>query len=242
MFEYVVLYPAFGFLLSQWASLETTVYLHRASTHRSVTFNPLVEFVMQCGLWLKTGINRVEWVAVHLCHHAHTDEEGDPHSPVLLGLWRVQFGNIFLYRKAAKDPTVLAYAKHITPTFAERTLFRSQITGLGVGVMILWLIFGLVPALIIAGVHTLLYLFFLNNLINGWCHARGYKNFPDAPAFNNRFIALITMGEGLHNNHHHKPRNPTLRYRRDEIDLGWMFIRSLCWLKLAKLTNTRTIS
>lgn len=224
-----------GFLLAEFATLLTTVYLHRGSTHRAIKFHPVVEFFMQAGLWLMTGIKRVEWVAVHLCHHAHADKDGDPHSPLLLGLWRVQLGNFFLYRKAAKDPKVLAYARHLKLTLAEETIFRSQVKGLLLGTAILCLSFGIVPGLLIAATHSLLYLFFLNNLINGWCHARGYKNFPDAVAFNNRLIALITVGEGLHNNHHHAPSSPSLRYRKSEIDVGWIFIRLLTSLGLAEV-------
>ncbi len=224
-----------GVAVAEFASLLTTVYLHRGSTHRSVVFNPVVEFFMQFALWLTTGINRKEWVAVHLCHHAYADEEGDPHSPLLLGLWKVQLGNFFLYRRAARDPKVLWYARNIVPTFAERTIFRSTLLGLLIGTAALWWIFGLWSMMIIVATHMFLYLFFLNNLINGWCHARGYKNFRTAVAFNNRLIAWITMGEGLHNNHHHKPGSPTLRYRASEVDLGWAFIRLLCFCGLARV-------
>jgi len=231
----VWMYLFLGFLLAEFASLLTTVYLHRGSTHRSVKFNPALEFFMQLGLWLTTGINRKEWVAVHLCHHAHADAEGDPHSPLLLGLWPVQLGNIFLYRRAARNPKVLWYARSLTPSLAERIMFRHAFLGLLAGIAILWYVFGFWPMLIIAGTHMLLYMFFLNNLINGWCHARGYKNFPTVVAFNNRFIAWITMGEGLHNNHHHQPRNPSLRHKRSEIDPGWIFIRLMCFCHLATL-------
>ncbi len=230
--EYVLL----GCLLAEFASLLTTVYLHRGSTHRSITFNPVLEFFMQLGLWLTTGIDRVQWVAVHLCHHKYTDKEGDPHSPLLLGFWRVQLGNLFLYRRAARDPRVLAYGKNIIPTVAERVLFRHTALGLLVGIAALWYAFGFLPMLVIAGTHTVLYMFLLNNLVNGWCHAKGYKNFLSAPAFNNHFIAWITMGEGLHNNHHHRPGSPSLRYRRHELDLGWIVIKVLCAFHLAELT------
>ncbi|MBU6500881.1 MAG: fatty acid desaturase [Patescibacteria group bacterium] len=238
---YFFFYALLGFILAEAATLLTTVYLHRSTTHCSVKFHPRVEFFMQGGLWLTTGINRIEWAAVHRYHHNHTDVDGDPHSPILLGLWAVQLGNLFLYRKAAKRPEVLACAKNIKPTLAEETIFKSPKVGLAVGIGLLYMLVGFRfwPTLIIAGTHTFLYLFFLNNLINGWCHVRGYKNFKNKPAFNNRLIAWITMGEGLHNNHHHKPGNPSLRYKWSEVDLGWIFIRLLCSLKLATLPTSR---
>ena len=229
----------FGFLLAEIATLVTTVYLHRASTHRSIIFGPSASFVSQLVLWLTTGIKRDEWVAVHLKHHAHTDVPGDPHSPVILGLLPVQLGNFFLYRKAIRDDKdiVANYAKHIELSWAERNIFRSPILGLALGITLLLWALGLVPMLIVAGAHTLLYVFVLNSLINGWCHVRGYKNFPGTPAFNNRFIAWFTGGEGLHNNHHEKPWSPSLRHKPSEVDLGWIFIRFLCFFKLARLAR-----
>lgn len=229
----------FGFLLAEIASLATTAYLHRASAHRSVTFRWPASFTFELILWLTTGIKRDEWVAVHLKHHAHTDIPGDPHSPVLLGLWPVQLGNVFLYRNAIRSDKniVVNYAKHIELSWAERNIFRSPILGLVFGITLLWYALGLVPMLIIAGTHTFLYVFVLNSLINGWCHVRGYKNFPRAAAFNNRLIAWLTGGEGLHNNHHEKPWNPSLRHKPSEVDLGWIFIRFLCFMKLARLAR-----
>jgi stearoyl-CoA desaturase (delta-9 desaturase) len=231
------IYVLLGIVVAECASLLTTVYLHRGSTHHSLVFDPVLEFFMQLGLWLTTGINRKEWVAVHLCHHAHADVEGDPHSPLLLGLWKVQLGNIFLYRRAAKDPGVMWYGRNIVPTLAEKTIFRSTLLGPLVGIALLWYAFGFWPMMIVVGTHALLYLFVLNSLINGWCHFRGYKNFPKVVAFNNRLIAWITMGEGLHNNHHHTPGSPSLRHRPSEVDPGWLFIKLICFCGLAKLST-----
>lgn len=222
-----------GFLLSQVAALVTTVYLHRSGAHKSVSFHWSVEFLMQMILWLVTGINRKEWVAVHLCHHAFADKKGDPHSPILLGFWPVQLGNVFLYRKAAKDPKILWYGRNIKLTWAERTIFKSPYFGLLIGIALACYIFGFWPGLIISASHALFYLFLINNLVNGWCHVRGYKNFRDALAYNSRFIAMITMGEGLHNNHHFRPTNAKLSLRKGEFDIGWGFIRASVSVKLA---------
>lgn len=222
-----------GFLLAEVATLVTTVYLHRSSAHKSVSFHWLVEFIMQAILWLITGINRQVWGAVHLCHHAFADKAGDPHSPLISGFWAVQFGNLFLYRKAAKDPKVLWYGRNIKLSWAERTIFKSPFLGLFIGIAAACYIFGFWPGLIISASHALFYLFLLNNLVNGWCHVRGYKNFRDALAYNNRFIAMITVGEGLHNNHHFRPGSAKLSVRKSEFDIGWVFIRVLISLKLA---------
>ncbi len=227
-----------GFLIAQTASLATTAYLHRSSSHQAVTFHPVVEFIWQGILWLITGINRKEWVAVHLCHHAHADLLGDPHSPIILGFWKVQLGNIFLYRKAAKNPDVLRYGRHIRPSWAEQTIFRSPTLGLLIGVSFACTMWGLWPGLIISAVHAFLYLFVLNSLVNGYCHWQGYKNFPGVTAFNSHLVAWITMGEGFHNNHHAKPASAKLSETPSEYDGGWAAINFLRHLHLATLNRS----
>ena len=78
---------AVAFALIQVAVFSTTIYLHRTATHRALVLHPAAEVVFRLALWITTGINTREWVAVHRKHHAFTDEEGDPHSPLLAGFW-----------------------------------------------------------------------------------------------------------------------------------------------------------
>ncbi len=227
-----------GFIIAEMASVVTTLYLHRGTTHRAISFHPFLEFLFQLDLWLTTGINRKEWEAVHLCHHAHADVEGDPHSPLILGFWKVQLFNAFFYWRATKDPNVLWYARHRKPVGFEKIISKvwgSGIWGLVLGVSLICLVVGTKTGLIISAVHALLYVFFLNNLINGWCHYRGYKNYPEVVAFNNRLIAFITMGEGLHNNHHYSPGSPKLSHRPNEFDPGWAILKLFSFLNLAKI-------
>ncbi len=228
-----------GFIIAEMATLATTLYLHRGSTHRAIKFNPPIEFLFQVFLWLTTGINRREWVAVHLCHHAHADEEGDPHSPLRKGFWRVQTLNAYYYWLAARKPEVLHYGRHIKPVGFEKIISKipgSGILGLIIGIGIACLVFGLKTGLIVAAIHTFLYVEFLQNLINGWCHVRGYKNFPNVVGFNNRAIAMITMGEGLHNNHHEKLGNAKFSVLTSEFDPGYFFVKFLVkrgWARFA---------
>ena len=89
--------------VTQVAVFGTTIYLHRTATHRALELHPAVAFVFQFALWLTTGLSTKEWVAVHRKHHAFTDEEGDPHSPQLLGFWSVQLGNVFLLHQGSEE-------------------------------------------------------------------------------------------------------------------------------------------
>lgn len=232
-----ILYCLFwALVVAQSATLDTTMYLHRGSTHKAVEYHPAVEFLFQLKLWLTTGIKRLQWVAVHLYHHVHTDEDGDPHSPVLLGFWRVQLLNVKLYRDAAKKPEVMWCSRNIKLSWAEKNLFCSPLLGLSVGITLACLIFGLWQGLVISLFHTLFYLQ-LNSLVNAYCHVRGYKNFPGAQAFNSHWVAWITCGEGFHNDHHHRPGNPKLSERRSEFDIGWGCIKILTWLHLAHVNK-----
>src|ERR1700675_4131981 len=70
-------------LVTQVAVFSTTIYLHRTATHRAIVLHPVVEWCFRFAIWVTTGIVPDEWVAVHLKHHAFTDEVGDPHSPAL---------------------------------------------------------------------------------------------------------------------------------------------------------------
>jgi stearoyl-CoA desaturase (delta-9 desaturase) len=81
--------PFVTIALTQVAVIATSIYLHRALAHRSLRVYSLADVVFRTALWLTTGQCRQEWVAVHRKHHAFTDREGDPHSPRLLGFWRL---------------------------------------------------------------------------------------------------------------------------------------------------------
>lgn len=220
-------------ILIQVAVFSTTIYLHRAATHRALVLHPAVAWVFRFALWLTTGLSTKEWVAVHRKHHAFTDEEGDPHSPHLMGFWSVQLGNIFHYIKEARNPEVIErYSRDIKDDWSERVLFRHGLAGLGIGIAGLCAALGLGWGLLAAGIHAFMYIFVLSSSINGLCHAVGYKNF-DNTATNLRFIALLTGGEGLHNNHHGCPRSPKFSWKPSEIDPAWPIIKLLVALKLA---------
>lgn len=225
-------------ILIQIAVFGTTIYLHRSATHRALTLHPAVAWIFRFSLWLTTGLSTKEWVAVHRKHHAFTDEEGDPHSPYLMGFWSVQLGNVFHYIKEARNAEIVEkYARDIKDDWWERALFRHGSLGLVIGVVGLCALIGIGPGLLAAGIHATMYVFVLSSSINGLCHAVGYKNF-DNTATNLRFLALLTGGEGLHNNHHGFPRSPKFSFRASEIDPAWPIIKLLVALNLAKPSKT----
>jgi stearoyl-CoA desaturase (delta-9 desaturase) len=229
-------------ILMQVATFSTTIYLHRCATHRALVLHPAVEWMFKFALWLTTGQCTKEWVAVHRKHHAFTDEEGDPHSPKIEGFWKVQLGNVFYYVREIKNTDVVErYSRDIKDGWWDRHVFNRGLAGLIVGTAALCVVVGSVIgvwwALLAAGIHAVMFVFVLSSSINGLCHHVGYKNF-DNTATNIRTLALLTGGEGLHNNHHGFPRSPKFSFRASEIDPAWPFIKLLILLKLAKPYKT----
>lgn len=228
-------------VLLQVAVLATTIYLHRAATHRALLLHPALAWVFRCVIWITTGIVPRQWVAVHRKHHAFTDEKGDPHSPLLEGFWPVQLGNVFYYVREARNPEVLEkYARDVKEDVWDRWFFNRSWLGPALGVAGLCAVLGVGWGVAVAAVHSVMYVFVLSSSINGLCHYAGYRNF-DNTATNIRLLALITGGEGLHNNHHGYPRSPKLSFQRGrwgEIDPAWLIIKLLVTLKLARPSKT----
>jgi stearoyl-CoA desaturase (delta-9 desaturase) len=232
----VLLALAIGAVLSQIATFATTVYLHRALSHRSMTMRPGLSFAFRVLVWISVGIRPREWVAVHRKHHAYTDVAGDPHSPKLLGWVRVQLTNVGLYRAVASDPEQVArYARDLPADRWDRVFFDRAWLGLAIGITAVVATFGPWVGLLAAGVHTVTYLQ-LNSAVNAMTHTFGKRPY-DNGATNLQWLALITMGEGLHNNHHAAPTSAKLALHHGEIDPAWPAISVLRWVRLLELRH-----
>jgi len=221
-----------SFILAQIGVVATSIYLHRAVAHRSLSLRPVAAIVFRAVLWLLTGQSRQQWVAVHRKHHTFTDREGDPHSPLLLGFWRVQLWNVYYYIREARNPdTVEKFAPDVSADWWEQHVFSRGWTGLGLGVALVSMAIGWWQGPLAMIGHGILYMFVLAPLINGLGHWRGAQNFGNT-AYNSRVLAWVTGGESLHNNHHAFPRSPKFSLRRSELDPSWIAIRVLAALRL----------
>src|SRR5437763_12617435 len=130
-------------LVTQASILATTVYLHRVLAHRSLTVRPPVAMIFRLIIWIMTGIAPRAWVAVHRRHHAFSDTPQAPHSPVVLGFWAVQLGNVKLYRHTIRDGvTVTKYSKDLPPDRWDRMLFDHAVLGLASGIAFLVVVLG----------------------------------------------------------------------------------------------------
>jgi len=223
-----------GLVLAEVATLITTVYLHRVLSHKSMRLHPALTLFMRFGTWMLTSISPREWVAVHRKHHNFSDVEGDPHSPHIEGYWKIMLANVYYYRREAdNDDTLQKYAADLPYDRLDSMLLKRGTLGVGLTGLILVLLMGFAPGLVALFTLAAVYLV-LNAAINGAGHTFGYKSFEN-DATNLKLLALITFGEGLHNNHHARPASPKLSAFRGEFDPAWPFIRVLVALRLAEV-------
>ncbi len=192
-----------------------TVGFHRMLTHRSFQANPAVRFSLLVLGCMAGHTDPVRWAAIHIQHHAHSDEEGDPHSP-MEGLFHAHFGWIY----AGIDPQPAIYAKALLKDplvrFFERTF-------------LLWVALGFVIPFAIGGWYGLLWgglvrMFVSHHItfsVNSICHTFGQHPFDTGDrSMNQWLVGLLALGEGWHNNHHAFPRSAFHGLRWWQIDLS----------------------
>lgn len=230
-------------VLGHITNLCVTLYLHRSATHEGVKFAPPVEHFMRLWLWLTTGMNTKEWVAVHRKHHAFSDREGDPHSPVNEGLAEIVFAGVFFYREAARDrETLEKYGKGTPDDWVERNISKHRFTGLLLMLGLDLVLFGLGVGLLV-WIAMAIWIPIFGNVINGLGHAVGYRNFDTKDHSHNIIpLGLWIVGEELHNNHHADPRSAKFKAKWYEFDIGWVYIRLLQALRGAKVIYARNLS
>jgi stearoyl-CoA desaturase (delta-9 desaturase) len=213
-----------------------TIFLHRCQAHKALTLHPIISYFMRFWLWLTTGMVTKEWVAVHRKHHRFCDKEGDPHSPNVYGIFKILFGGVVFYNRAAADKKMLSlYGKGTVDDWIERNLF-SRFSLLGIVLLAIFNISVFGWWGVLAWVIQMIWIpFWAAGVINGLGHFMGYrnKNTPDSSK-NLLPIGILIGGEELHNNHHSNPKSAKLSSRWFEFDIGYMWIKILIACRLAK--------
>ncbi|MEW6354320.1 MAG: fatty acid desaturase [Pseudomonadota bacterium] len=230
-------YVAAALLLTHITIAGVTIFLHRHQAHRALDLHPAVSHFFRFWLWLTTGMVTKEWAAIHRKHHAKCETPDDPHSPQVLGIHKVLWEGAELYRAEAKNQNTLEKFGHGTPDdWLERNLYTRH-SGKGVVLMLFidLALFG-IPGITIWAVQMLWIPFFAAGVINGIGHYWGYRNYecPDA-ARNIVPWGILIGGEELHNNHHTYASSAKLSSKWWEFDIGWLYIRTLEILKLARV-------
>jgi|SRR5580658_2338946 fatty-acid desaturase len=207
---------------------------HRILTHRSLRCPRWLEYGLAiCGTLALQG-GPIEWVATHRAHHAHTDREGDPHD-VHRGLPWAHVAWLYLKNDARPTPTE---QRRLAPDlvrqpfyrFLDRTYLLWQVA-LAAGLFAVggwpWVVWGIFVRLVVT--------YHITWLVNSAAHHTGYRSYRTGDeSRNNWWVALLTWGEGWHNNHHAFPFSARHGLRWFELDTTWFAIRILKVLKLAR--------
>ena len=214
-----------------------TIFLHRHQAHRALDLHPVVSHFFRFWLWLTTGMVTREWVAIHRKHHAKCETKDDPHSPQVLGIRKVLREGAELYQKEARNRETLArYGKGTPDDWIERHVYaRHPALGIALMLVIDVLLFGVIGITVWA-VQMIWIPLFAAGVINGLGHYLGYRSFVTGDASKNILPwGVLIGGEELHNNHHAYSHSAKLSSRWWEFDIGWMYIRLLGMLRLARV-------
>ncbi|OWW22049.1 fatty acid desaturase [Noviherbaspirillum denitrificans] len=214
-----------------------TIFLHRCQAHRALELHAIPSHFFRFWLWLTTGMVTKEWAAIHRKHHAKCETEDDPHSPQTRGIRKVLLEGAELYRAESKNRETMEKYGHGTPDdWLEHNLY-TKYSWQGVGLMLIIdvMLFGVI-GLTVWAVQMLWIPITAAGIINGIGHFWGYRNYDCTDASTNIFpIGIIIGGEELHNNHHTYGTSAKLSSKWYEFDIGWLYIRILETLGLAKV-------
>lgn len=217
-----------------------TLFLHRCQTHHALTLGPIPSHFFRLWLWLTTGMRTKEWVAVHRKHHAKCETVDDPHSPQVLGINAVLWGGVVLYvRESAQVDTMERYGHGTPDDWLERNLYsRWVLLGLTLTGLADVLLFGLVPGVLILLTQIAWIPFWAAGVINGVGHWFGYRVSSTEDASTNMAPwGILIGGEELHNNHHAFPTAAKFSFKWYEFDIGWVYIRILSALGMARVKH-----
>ena len=201
-----------------------TAGFHRLLAHRSYKTSRWFQFVLA---WL--GCTAFEkgplwWAAHHRTHHTHTDRDGDAHSPVTRGVWWAHIGWLLdADCGATRTGAVRDLAKLPELRWLDRHYWVPPVVLAG-GCLLIGGWTGLVWGAGIATLSSLHAVF----LVNSACHLWGRRRFATSDASrNNALVAVLTLGEGWHNNHHHYQSSVRQGFRWWEVDVSYYLLRGL---------------
>ena len=230
-------YLVVAFVFTHATIASVTIFLHRAQAHRALDLHPIPSHFFRFWLWLTTGMVTKEWVGIHRKHHAKVETPDDPHSPQTRGIKTVFWQGSELYRAEAKNHETLdKYGQGTPDDWLERNLYEPfSWQGVGLMMAVNLMLFGPI-GLTIWAVQMLWIPITAAGIVNGIGHYWGYRNFGCADASKNIVPwGILIGGEELHNNHHAFGSSAKLSSQWFEFDIGWMYIRILETLGLAKV-------
>jgi stearoyl-CoA desaturase (delta-9 desaturase) len=223
--------------------LGVTVGFHRLLTHRAFAAHRVTQYTLAVLGSLAVQGPVIKWVADHRKHHAFSDQDGDPHSPhtnrgpgvlgAIRGLWHAHVGWLFTSvgladgrryaRELVEDPIMRAINRSFG-AFVVLTLLLP----FGIGWLYSGTFTGALWALVWAGLVRVFFIHHATWSVNSLCHFFGRRRFQTTDESRNvALLALPTLGEAWHNNHHAFPRSAFHGLRWWEFDVSGLVIRGM---------------
>jgi len=224
-------------------ALGITVGFHRMLTHRSFQTSKPIEYTFAVLGSMAVQGPVISWVADHRKHHAHTDEEGDPHSPhvghdggvrgVLGGLWHAHSGWLMStqgradWKRYAADLYEDRGMRAIGRNFVPLVLLSLLLPALA-GYLMSGTLAGTATGFLWGGLVRIFFVHHITWSVNSVCHFIGTRRFStDDHSTNVFWLALPSLGESWHHNHHAFPRSAVHGLGRWEIDPSALVIRAM---------------
>src|SRR5258707_5048352 len=226
------------------------VGFHRLLTHRSFQTSKPIEYAFAVLGSMAVQGPAISWVADHRKHHAHTDEEGDPHSPhvghdggvrgVLAGLWHAHSGWLMSTQGRAdwkryapdlyEDHGMRSISRHFVPLVVGSLAIPALAGWLVSGTLV-----GAATGLLWGGLVRIFFVHHVTWSVNSVCHFLGSRRFDTDDRSTNVFwLALPSLGESWHHNHHAFPRSAVHGLKRWELDPSALIIGAMEKLGLAR--------
>ncbi|MGA8324588.1 MAG: fatty acid desaturase [Candidatus Cybelea sp.] len=214
-------------------ALGITLCYHRVLTHRSLRLRKPLEYLFAVFGTLALQGDPIRWVAIHRKHHAHADQDDDPHN-IHLGF---RWAHVdWLYRQNLALPSDDEVARYAPDLYADPFYRALQHLGaplqiaLAVALFFLggwsWVVWGVFVRLVFCYHSTW--------LVNSAAHMLGYRSYRTTDRSTNCWwVAALSFGEGWHNNHHAFPFSARHGLRWFEIDMTWWHVKALKFLRLA---------
>ena len=241
-FSWTAFFVALGLYFVRMFAI--TAFYHRYFAHRSFRTSRTMQFLFAA--LANTAMQRgpLWWASTHRHHHSHSDEEPDAHSPVQRSLLWSHIGWLTSPKNTTTDYSkVKDLAKFPELVFLNRfhsvvpLLFAIGLWGLGAALNALF------PGLGTSGAQIFVWGFFISTtvllhgtlLVNSLAHVSGKRRFKTSDdSRNNLFIAIVTLGEGWHNNHHRYPHSTRQGFYWFEIDVTFYLLKMMEWMRLIK--------
>ena len=226
-------------------ALGITIGYHRLLTHRAFQTHKPIEYALAAAGSMAVQGPVIDWVADHRKHHAHTDEEGDPHSPHvghgsgLAGLWHAHVGWLF---DANGQADRRKYAPDLMDDRGMRLLNRRFLSlvvlSLGLpatlGFVLTGTAAGALTGLLWGGLVRIFFVHHITWSINSICHYHGSRRFATEDRSTNVWwLSVASLGEAWHHNHHAFPRSAVHGLRRWELDPSGAIIGAMQKVGLA---------